>query len=135
MNTTSTGAFQVFVGGRVGNITRIKPFPFILNLNHHPDIINTPLHPHVLGGIEAIAMLDGIHEGLFEGQTHPKEILILELQILQLPENLFLQCLTRHRVAGDRHFRFDWLACGHGNGPNQEQNARQSLGRAPPQGQ
>src|SRR5262245_39015552 len=75
-DAAATGAFEILGGERIGNSAGIEPGALIFNLGSHLSIRNGVANVNELGRVAAIAVLQSIHDGFFEGQADAEALLI-----------------------------------------------------------
>lgn len=95
------GAFEIFIGRRVGKLIGIEAGPFIDDLD--PEFLSR--HPagnaHLFRRVVPIAMLDGVDDCFFHREMNAKDIARCPLRVFQPRAHLLDDILSRGLRAGN----------------------------------
>ena len=70
--------FEVFDGGRIGDVGRVEAAAFIANRDIETFPVDGVPDTHLLGAIELVAMFDGVDERFLEGELDAEDFFFVE---------------------------------------------------------
>ncbi len=96
------GDVKVLAAGGIGQGLGIETPAFVGDLDANPVAAQQANHVYVLLGVGAVAMMDGIDQGLFRRQVYGKDVALLPVLAFELGQH-FLENLPGHQGVAGNH--------------------------------